>query len=80
MMPSFSHLSPAAARTPVEAPVECPCFQASTSEDCCYPCVYEELEQLANSVSEDVIPGLQRQLSKVRLVGVRGGRDGREGG
>lgn len=69
-MAFFSHLSSAEPRTSVVTSVDysgCPGCHPNDPDDCCYPCVYEHLEELAHSVSNNVIPGLERELNKVHF-------------
>ncbi|TFJ84968.1 hypothetical protein NSK_003996 [Nannochloropsis salina CCMP1776] len=42
------------------------CHDAENSDGCCLAGVDDRLEALAHSVSQDVIPGLERELNKVR--------------
>jgi hypothetical protein len=41
------------------------CHDAENSDGCCLAGVDDRLEALAHSVSQDVIPGLERELNKV---------------
>jgi len=72
MMASFSHLSSSDGRTPAPVPEGHAAHgcrgcneEGGTERHCCMAAVDGRLEDLAHSVSQDVIPGLERELNKV---------------